>query len=772
MDLKAEEIHGIDITPAPRVLRMLGEIDFKAWQCLAEIIDNSIDSFYGMDLSEEKFIDISLPHNLDSANAVLKIKDNGKGMKLDSLRNALKAGFSGNNPVDKMGLFGMGFNISTARLGGRTEIVTSERDSEYLYKVVIDFNALENDGHFIAPVEVVRKKIDEIGMHGTEVTISKLRKEHVVPLKRQKRRTADRLGKIYGRHLRSNEIQIRYENILCKPFSHCVWDEKRFGESNGQAIPAKIEIDKLIDSRNYCSTCWVWLEPTEHECPSCQSNSNVAVRERRVRGWLGLQRFFDKKHYGVDLVRNGRVIKELDKSFFYWDDPANDEDPELEYPIDGHETKGRIVGELEIDFVSVTHQKDAFNINSQDWRDVVSVVRGTAPIRPQIAKRNGYPRNESPLAMLFNAFRKTTASVKYLIPSKLNGSAMITDSLIDDYKDKFYDGIEGYISDEKWWELVVSTSSPTSYENKDGTGQNPVDIITGGNPFDSKEGRTKGPIVSPVTIDNVSQPVIEPELETTPDNCLSGVYSLDYFKNVSVKVVAQRLITNSIEHGFSVELKGNELHFTYNLEHQIFNQTLLTPADFLINELAYHLHQVSHNKISTLPLSLLEVNLRNKYFPELLPSLEEVNRQVNSFSEVATQHIRKHLNKLIPLDVSWIDEASLRKIKVRIQKARPLESEQVDQLLARGEFLSYAPKEVRFGLIAKYPDIFFDGDFFAYKLSEIDASLAASLVLDFTTFMRDIIWFDENNTPMMDSTWKGGVKRLIAWFEIINGWRV
>jgi hypothetical protein len=35
----------IDITPSPRVLRMLGEIDFKAWQCLCEIVDNSIDSF-------------------------------------------------------------------------------------------------------------------------------------------------------------------------------------------------------------------------------------------------------------------------------------------------------------------------------------------------------------------------------------------------------------------------------------------------------------------------------------------------------------------------------------------------------------------------------------------------------------------------------------------------------------------------------------------------------------------------------------------------------
>ena len=39
-----------DITPSTRILRMLGEIDFSAVQCLCELIDNSIDAFD----SEEK----------------------------------------------------------------------------------------------------------------------------------------------------------------------------------------------------------------------------------------------------------------------------------------------------------------------------------------------------------------------------------------------------------------------------------------------------------------------------------------------------------------------------------------------------------------------------------------------------------------------------------------------------------------------------------------------------------------------------------------------
>ena len=35
----------VDITPHPRILRMLGEIAFEPRKCIGELIDNSIDGF-------------------------------------------------------------------------------------------------------------------------------------------------------------------------------------------------------------------------------------------------------------------------------------------------------------------------------------------------------------------------------------------------------------------------------------------------------------------------------------------------------------------------------------------------------------------------------------------------------------------------------------------------------------------------------------------------------------------------------------------------------
>ena len=76
-----------------------------------------------------------------------------------ALQNSIRAGFSGNDPVEKMGLFGMGFNIATARLGGRTEIRTGTKDCDEWLVVVIDFKELEASGKFRSSYQT-RSKID------------------------------------------------------------------------------------------------------------------------------------------------------------------------------------------------------------------------------------------------------------------------------------------------------------------------------------------------------------------------------------------------------------------------------------------------------------------------------------------------------------------------------------------------------------------------------------------------------------------------------------
>ena len=751
---------------------MLGHIDFKAWQCLCEIIDNSIDAFAADEINSEggegPCIKIKLPAQsatkLEPDN-VLEITDNGQGMTKLQLEQSLRAGFSANDPTDKLGLFGMGFNISTARLGGRTEVITATKESEHLLKVTIDFQLLEQSGDFDAPIEIIPKKPEEKDYHGTKILITKLRVDHHKPLF-QKQKMLKRLGKIYGRIIREKNIRIVYQGNRCKPFIHCTWSAGRSGQTRSGPVPAVIDIDHVIDVKRYCKTCWVWVPEREDTCLTCGQSHSVVKRDRRIKGWIGIQRYFDDVHYGIDLIRNGRVINELDKSLFYWTN--EEEEEELEYPIDGHERKGRIVGELEIDFVAVSHQKDAFETGSADWGEVVRFIRGDGPIRPKIAKSYGYAENDSPLATLYGAFRGAKAGIKNLVPQRKNGQAMITDAHIDELVRKFENGDHGYDTDEKWWELLNSNGSG-GQAAKDPDTDNP----TGGSPFDAGETDDDVPPAGDSPAETEAGPDSAIEMQTERDPELSGAYTLDLFPKITIRVVAEKGLDKPNTDGFSVLARGAELTFIYWPTANIYTSALLTPADFLINELAYQLHTTAQNELSQVPLTLIELALREKYFPELHPNLEEVDRQINNFEADFREHLLSHSGSAIELNADALEEEQRDIIRKKLAKNQQASRKRIETVLSSSEFLAYASLEGLRQLLDERPELVFDEKFFSYLWSEVSQdALGFDLKRDLLLLLDDIVWFKDSSKDSFSSLWKGRMRRLIGSLEIANNWRM
>ena len=84
----------VRITPSPRILKVLAEIEFAPWQCLAELIDNAFDEFLEMEREgtasgDSKRVLVTLP---TTATGFVEVSDNGRGMTLDQVTNALSAG--------------------------------------------------------------------------------------------------------------------------------------------------------------------------------------------------------------------------------------------------------------------------------------------------------------------------------------------------------------------------------------------------------------------------------------------------------------------------------------------------------------------------------------------------------------------------------------------------------------------------------------------------------------------------------------------------------
>jgi hypothetical protein len=449
--------------PNPRILEMIAEVDLQLHQCLAELIDNALDELVWAsedDSTLEPRIDITLPTSRTASKASeISVSDNGRGMSPEQLDDSLSAATSGKQRFGSLGLFGMGFNIATARLGTTAQVRTGRRGDDYWVIATIDLRAMQRRSSYDVPLRYEDKANEE---HGTLVTVTNLREDMVTRLKspRAIKETRGHLGRVYtymlrdpqgghsGAQLMGGANQRLYvNNQAVEPHLPCIWDPSRSVTYKGGNAPAATSIDVPLTNAYACMNCGRWYTTAYEQCIECES-ANIQERVRRIWGWLGIQRYADKSDFGLTFLRHGRAITYQDKSLFSWETP--DGDFELEYPIELG--MGRIVGEIHLDHAPVNVRKNNFDTSSQEWRFMVEKVRGSEPLRPQHAKRLVGRENTSPMSRFFNAYRENKPGLRYLVPG--NGESSMHDAT-KAWGGKFRKGDPEYLTDEKWYEAVI-----------------------------------------------------------------------------------------------------------------------------------------------------------------------------------------------------------------------------------------------------------------------------------------------------------------------------
>lgn len=589
----------IDVTPNPRILQMLGEIAFQPWQCIAELIDNSLDAFltatsdnenWLQDIGLEHFgIDIQLPtkQEFDLGIGVVSVSDTGPGMDLEQLSSAVTAGFSGNAPLEKLGLFGMGFNVATARLGRTTRIkTTSAGDTSWLV-VELDLDEMQSSGRFKASIDYEPK--DDDGHHGTVVEILRLKDEFKGQLTSGAGRGSikKQLSRIYSAILNDHQVEIRFCEYELTPWQHCVWGEDRTAIiGSGTHARAYISIDYPLPDYYFCNVCWHWSSPPSIKedgvCPACGANASIELKQRRITGWVGIQRYFHEDHFGIDFIRNGRIIEQLNKDCFYWNEGG---DLEIEYPIDTKYWGGRIVGQINIDFAQVDYQKTSFSKDRNEWKEVIDYLRGESPLRPKKAEEWGYSENTSPVYSLYKVFRSGNRSGRrMLVPGQYGNPLKGDNADATAWADNFYKGDPDFQSDEKWWERVVQAEN-TRRGITESTDDDDVEDIDIENPFDPDIDSTPG------------EPEDDDSDYLVPDKDLSQRYSFpdpsEPMKPVEVTVfIDNRDLRAKDLRGqppFEVDTRQAPHRFvlTYHPRHPAFLEFAETAQDYLLIELAH-----------------------------------------------------------------------------------------------------------------------------------------------------------------------------------------
>src|SRR4051812_19926043 len=136
----------LNLTPSPRILEMIAEVDLQLHQCLGELIDNALDELVeasAEDPTLEPRIDVTLPTSGSAGKgSEISVGENGRGMSPEQLQDSLRAGSSGKQRFGTLGLFGMGFNIATARLGAITKVRTGRKGDDQWVVATIDLMAM------------------------------------------------------------------------------------------------------------------------------------------------------------------------------------------------------------------------------------------------------------------------------------------------------------------------------------------------------------------------------------------------------------------------------------------------------------------------------------------------------------------------------------------------------------------------------------------------------------------------------------------------------
>ncbi len=702
----------INVAPHPRLLSVLGDIEFAPWQCLAELVDNAFDEFLRNPgpLDETPTVVITLPgKNSTPREGEVWVRDNGPGMTLEQLNNALRAGWTSNERYGQLGLFGVGFNIATARLGHVAQVRTARADDPTWTSVTVNLRDLATGTDFLLPVsEEPKSTPDE---HGTEVVIRDLKPEHHDTLSRQKPKIKAVLGDVYSDLLEHRGFRLVIDGDTVKPRRACVWDDSRSVVRSGDKIPAVIRIDESLADRAACQNCGLWQDPDADTCSACGSD-RLEIRERKIWGWLGIQRYLHKNDYGIDFIRNGRKILLRDNSLFRWDDP---DDPsgrgEPEYPIEVPGT-GRIVGEIHVDHVRVNYQKNAFEYDTPDWKRVVKTLRGEGPLLPKQAKTLGYPQNRSPLARLFNGYRRNDPGLNYLIPG--DGQRAIHEKARE-WAELFRRGVAEYQTDEKWYEAAELHDRPRTPPDDTETESEPGDILA-----------KKGLLPPPTSGGTTPQPKPDPRPETEDERRerwrADGVPLPDMEAKYGLPGHGAALeVTVWLTHGHHLHRlntterlpvyvgagRGSRVEVFVDGDHPVFLDFAADTRDLIVVELAEYL-RVRDSSDQNLSALFYEIKQR------CLPDHKIAGPFITATAGRLLSRVREAMLPVVAGNAAGYWSYVGREEQATAEQTFALEggSDSWDDVLSTGDWITYVPASALVRLVQYKPDAFLDGRVF------------------------------------------------------------
>ena len=198
---------------------------------------------------------------------------------------------------DKLGQFGLGLKTASMSLGRKFTVETTQKGAKEEYRLVFDEDEFLKKGNW-SEFDLHIKRGTEIDRSGTKILIEKLRVSFPANLTTYIRK---QLRERFSPFLLNKEVQIKL---------------------NGQLLDA--ERTKVVSGT--------------------KKNFSIDLTNgEKIKGWTGILEIGSQEKSGFNLYRRGRLIRAHEKLGYQY-----------------HPSKMWVVGEVQLDCISVTHNKREF----------------------------------------------------------------------------------------------------------------------------------------------------------------------------------------------------------------------------------------------------------------------------------------------------------------------------------------------------------------------------------------------------------------------------
>lgn len=261
---------------------------------------------------DARIADLPLTIRIALLSDFIEVEDDASGMNRGVVEKALVLGYS--TKRDSLGEFGLGLKSACTSLGGAFILRTFPKGKKFGYGYQYNesrWKARGSESDWTDELKIFEKDPEK---HGTWIRIEDLKRR----VNRQRKKDILRDFSVrFAPFIKSGKVKIYVNREEC--------------------IPKEPEL--TVEGK------------THFEIP--------LENDHKIYGWYGLmKRGSDKGLYGFNTFRRGRMITSYDK-----------------IGVPSHPTVSRIVGEVHLDHVPVSHNKKGFETESDEYKQVEELLK-------------------------------------------------------------------------------------------------------------------------------------------------------------------------------------------------------------------------------------------------------------------------------------------------------------------------------------------------------------------------------------------------------------